>query len=104
MKEYITDTFVKTESERQRFVLGNSQADTSAMSVEVTRGTITDAYLMATDITAVNNISKVFFLEESESKRPELVFGDGILGEGLVNGDVIEVTYPTSSGYSLLMD
>ena len=49
---FITDTFVKTESERQRFILGNLNADTSAMSVEVTRGTITDAYLEATDITA----------------------------------------------------
>ena len=95
---FITDTFVKTESERQRFVLGNLNADTSAMTVEVTRGTITDAYLEATDITNVSNISKVFFLEESETKKQELVFGDGILGESLVNGDVIEATYPTSVG------
>jgi hypothetical protein len=95
---FITDTFVKTESERQRFVLGNLNADTSAMTVEVSRGTITDAYLQATDITSVSNISKVFFLEESESKKQELVFGDGILGEALVNGDVIEARYPTSIG------
>ena len=95
---FITDTFVKTESERQRFILGNLNADTSAMTVEVTRGVVTDAYLEATDITSVSNISKIFFLEESESKRPEIVFGDGILGESLVNGDVIEVTYPTSIG------
>ena len=95
---FITDTFVKTESERQRFILGNLNADTSAMSVEVTRGTITDAYLEATDITAISNISKIFFLEESETKKPELIFGDGVLGEALVNGDVIEVTYPTSIG------
>ena len=95
---FITDTFVKTESERQRFILGNLNADTSAMTVEVTRGTVTDAYLQATDITTVNNISKVFFLEEAETRRPEIIFGDGILGEGLVNGDVIEVKYPTSIG------
>ena len=95
---FITDTFVKTESERQRFILGNLNADTSAMTVEVSRGTITDAYLEATDITSISNISKIFFLEESETRRPELIFGDGILGEALVNGDVIEATYPTSIG------
>ena len=95
---FITDTFVKTESDRQRFILANLNADTSSMTVEVTRGTVTDAYLEATDITAVSNISKVFFLEESEQKKPEIIFGDGILGEALVNGDVIEVTYPTSIG------
>ena len=95
---FITDTFVKTDSERQRFILGNLNADTSSMTVEVTRGTITDAYLEATDITSISNISKIFFLEESETRRPELIFGDGILGEALVNGDVIEATYPTSIG------
>ena len=95
---FITDTFVKTDSERQRFILGNFNADTSAMTVEVSRGTVTDAYLQATDITTVSNISKVFFLEEAESRRPELIFGDGILGEALVNGDVIEAKYPTSIG------
>ena len=60
---FITDTFVKTESDRQRFILANLNADTSSMTVEVTRGTVTDAYLEATDITNVSNISKVFFLE-----------------------------------------
>ena len=56
---FITDTFVKTESDRQRFILANLNADTSAMTVEVSRGTVTDAYLEATDITNVSNISKV---------------------------------------------
>ena len=95
---FITDTFRKESSERQRFILANETADTSSLSVEITRGTLTDAYLQGDDITAINNVSKVFFLEESEYKRPELIFGDGILGEALVNGDVIEATYTTSQG------
>jgi len=95
---FVTDTFRKESSERQRFILANETADTSSMSVEITRGTLTDAYLQGDDITAINNVSKVFFLEESEYKRPELIFGDGILGEALVNGDVIEATYTTSQG------
>ena len=95
---FVTDTFVKESSERQRFILGNAQGDTSSMTVEVTRGTLTDAYLEGTDITSVSGISKVFFLEESEYKRSELIFGDGILGEALQNGDVIEATYTTSQG------
>ena len=95
---FVTDTYVKESSERQRFILGNALADTSSMTVEVTRGTLTDAYLEGTDITAVSDVSKVFFLEESEYKRPELIFGDGVLGEALQNGDVIEATYTTSQG------
>tara|TARA_B100001996_G_scaffold73242_1_gene53840 strand:- start:18914 stop:20788 length:1875 start_codon:yes stop_codon:yes gene_type:complete len=95
---FITDTFVKSTSDRQRFILANNGADTSSMTVEVTRGTLTDAYLEATDITALDGTSKIFFLEESETKRSELIFGDGILGDELLNGDVIEATYTTSSG------
>ena len=95
---FLTDTFVKEVNERQRFILSNESADTSTLSVEVTRGTVTDAYLKGDDITALNSSSKTYFLEESEYRRPELIFGDGIIGEALFNGDVIEATYTTSAG------
>ena len=95
---FLTDTFVKEINERQRFILSNESADTSTLSVEVTRGTVTDAYLKGDDITALNSSSKTYFLEESEYRRPELIFGDGIIGEALFNGDVIEATYTTSAG------
>ena len=95
---FLTDTFVKEVNERQRFILSNESADTSTLSVEVTRGTVTDAYLKGDDITTLNSSSKSFFLEESEYRRPELIFGDGVIGEALFNGDVIEATYTTSVG------
>jgi hypothetical protein len=95
---FLTDTFVKEVNERQRFILSNESADTSTLSIEVTRGTVTDAYLKGEDITALNASSKTYFLEESEYRRPELIFGDGIIGEALFNGDVIEATYTTSAG------
>lgn len=95
---FLTDTFVKEVNERQRFILSNVSADTSTLSIEVTRGTVTDAYLKGDDITALNASSKTYFLEESEYRRPELIFGDGVIGEALFNGDVIEATYTTSAG------
>ena len=63
---YLTDTFVKDTTQRQRFILTNDRCDTSSMIVEVTSGTITEKYLQATDITKIDSTSKVFFLEESE--------------------------------------
>ena len=95
---YLTDTFVRDTSERQRFILTNTDADTSVMKVQVTSGTVTERYLQATDITKIDSSSKVFFLEESEYGRPEIMFGDGTIGKDLLNGDVISVTYTTSSG------
>jgi len=95
---FLTDTFVKDINQRQRFILTNKAADTTSMKVEVTSGTVTERYLQATDITKIDSSSKVFFLEESEYEIPEILFGDGKVGKDLENGDVISVSYSTSSG------
>ena len=95
---FLTDTFVKDINQRQRFILTNKNADTTSMRVEVTSGTVTERYLQATDITKIDSTSKVFFLEESEYEIPEILFGDGKVGKDLENGDVISVSYSTSSG------
>ena len=95
---FLTDTFVRDTSERQRFILTNENIDTTTLRVEVTSGTVTESYLKATDITKIDNDTKVYFLEESEYGRPEVLFGDNILGKALLDGDVISVTYTTSSG------
>ena len=95
---FLTDTFVRDINERQRFILTNQKADTTSMTVEVTSGTVTEKFLQATDITKIDSNSKVFFLEESEYEIPEIIFGDGIVGQNLANGDVVTVKYTTSSG------
>ena len=95
---FLTDTFVKDTSQRQRFILTNDRVDTTSMIVEVTSGTITEKYLQATDITKIDSSSKVFFLEESEYQIPEILFGDGVVGKALNNGDVVTVRYTTSGG------
>ena len=95
---YLTDTFVKNTAERQRFILTNDRVDTTSMIVQVTSGTVTEKYLQATDITKIDANSKVFFLEESEYQIPEILFGDGVVGKALANGDVVTVKYTTSGG------
>jgi hypothetical protein len=42
--------------------------------------------------------SKIFFLEEIEDERYELLFGDGVLGKKLENGSRIEISYLTTAG------
>jgi len=95
---YLQDTFVKNTAERQRFILTNDRVDATSMIVQVTSGTITEKYLQATDITKIDANSKVFFLEESEYQIPEILFGDGVVGKSLANGDVVTVKYTTSAG------
>ena len=95
---YLQDTFVKNTAERQRFILTNERVDATSMIVQVTSGTVTEKYLQATDITKIDATSKVFFLEESEYQIPEILFGDGVVGKALANGDVVTVKYTTSAG------
>ena len=95
---FLTDTFVKDNTERQRFILTNARCDTSSIIVKVTSGTVVEKYLQATDITKITADSKVFFLEESEYQIPEILFGDGVIGKALLNGDVVTVKYTTSAG------
>ena len=95
---YLQDTFVKNTAERQRFILTNDRVDTTSMIVQVTSCTVTEKYLQATDITKIDATSKVFFLEESEYQIPEILFGDGVVGKALSNGDVVTVKYTTSAG------
>ena len=95
---FVTDTFVRNINQRQRFILTNSNADTSSMRVLVSSGQVTERYLKATDITKIDSTSKVYFLEESEQEIPEILFGDGTVGKDLANGDVVAASYTTSSG------
>ena len=90
---FLTDTFVKDTTQRQRFILTNDRVDTTSMIVEVTSGTITEKYLQATDITKIDSTSKVFFLEESEYQIPEILFGDGVIGKAPVS--YTHLTLPT---------
>lgn len=84
----------------QKFVLDNTNIDTNTILVKVypTGGTFNEPYLLAENIIGIDSTSKVFFLEEIEDQRYELIFGDGVLGQKLPNGAIIEVSYLTTSG------
>ena len=97
----LVSTFtVNTSLVGQKFVLDNTNIDTNTISVKVfpTGGTFNEPYLLAENIVGIDSTSKVFFLEEIEDQRYELIFGDGVLGKKLDNGATIEVSYLTTNG------
>ena len=59
---------------------------------------MSEPWLVADNIIGINGSSKVFFLEEIEDSRYELLFGDGVLGKALENGARVEVSYLTTAG------
>jgi len=87
----------------QRFILPNSGIDTDLISVSVRnneQSTNSAKYSLQDSLFEVKKDSKVFFLQEIEDERYELIFGDGIFGKKLEEGNFIEVGYITSNGDS----
>ena len=91
---------VNTVSKSQRFILDNENIDTNTITVNVYPGggTFNEPYLLADNILGVDGNSKVFFLDEIEDERYEILMGDGVLGKKLDNNTRIDVSYLTTSG------
>ena len=97
----LTDNFtVNTSNKTQRFVLDNRNIDASTIKVEVSvdGSTISEPYLLADNILDITGDSKVFFLNEIDDQRYEIIFGDGVIGEKLEDQSTISVRYVTTNG------
>ena len=97
----LVNTFtVNSALKSQRFILDNQNIDTNTIRVKVfpTGGSFSEPYLVADNILGVDGTSKVFFLDEIEDERYEILMGDGVLGTKLENNARIEVSYLTTSG------
>ena len=97
----LVNTFVvNTALKSQRFILDNQNIDTNTIRVKVypTGGSFNEPYFVADNILGVDGTSKVFFLDEIEDERYEILMGDGVLGQKLENNARIEVSYLTTAG------
>ena len=97
----LVNTFVVNSSlKSQKFILDNENIDTNTIRVKVfpTGGSFSEPYLVADNILGVDATSKVFFLDEIEDQRYEILMGDGVLGKKLENNARIEVSYLTTAG------
>jgi hypothetical protein len=97
-----TNFTYSSNNPNQRFILPNSGIDTELISVKV-RDTITDSasikYRLQDSVFDINKESKVYYIQEIEDERYELIFGDGVLfGKKLENNNYIEINYITSNG------
>ena len=83
-----------------RYIIPNANIDVSTLTVQVQESATSDLYdtfTRAEDLTAVTDITKVYFLKEIDDGLYELTFGDGILGVALNTGNVVTIDYFVSS-------
>lgn len=99
---YVQNTFiVNSNNKNQRFILQNPRIDTKLIRVEVRESrnsNISRTYKYADNLIDVKPTDDVFFLNEIEDQRYELIFGDGSFGSKLKNDNYIIVTYVVTNG------
>ena len=81
-----------TENPDQRFILPNANTDTSTLTVRIqtsAENTNVYTYTIANDTTTVTSTSNVYFLEEAEDGKYEVIFGDDVIGRKPVSGNII---------------
>ena len=97
----LVNTFtINSSIKSQRFILDNQDIDTNTIRVQVYPGggSFNEEYKIADNILGVDGDSKVFFLDEIEDQRYEILLGDGVLGKKVENNSRVEVSYITTAG------
>lgn len=97
-----TDKYTKDINDvNQRFLITNSLADTSTLSVRVINSSsdsYTRVFNRVDNLVNIDGNSLVYFLEEVEDGKFEVFFGDDTTGKALVNGNLIYLEYLVSAG------
>ena len=88
----------------QRFILSNAGIDLSTLEVYVRPSatssllssyTRQDSLFDAVTGSAITSKSLIYYIQEIEDEQYELIFGDGIFGKELSDGNIVEVSYIT---------
>jgi len=94
---YITTRYTVDSSDiDQRFLLNNPNSDTSTLTVKIqtsSSDTTTTTYTKATDITQLSSDSTVYYLQETDSGKYEIYFGDGTVSKALSDGNIVILQY-----------
>lgn len=96
--QYTVDT-----NAQQNFIIPNDNVDVDTLKVYVKpneQSTQYDRYNQVTNVTTVEPDDKVFFINETEDRRYELTFGDGVIGRKLVDKEIIYFEYVRTNGES----
>ena len=99
---YLVNNFtVDSNNPNQKFILDNANIDIDSISVfvrDTQASTVKRPYKISKNLFDITSESRVFFIQEIEDQRYELIFGDGVFGKKLSNLNYIEVSYNITNG------
>ena len=105
---YLSQTYVySTRNKFQKFILPNVGIDLDSLVVTVRPSidsSVTTKYTRQDELfdnvtkSTITGNSNIYFIQEVESEQYEVIFGDGVFGKELEDGNVIEMTYIVTNG------
>ena len=93
--------FQINNSQDQRYILSNSDIDASTIKVYVSGPSDTGIgreFKMIDNILNIDKNSEIFFIQEVQDEKYEILFGDGFFGKKLENGSVVTVRFIITDG------
>jgi hypothetical protein len=97
----LTHRFTVSSTNPVRYVVPNRSVDSTSIGVSVqasSSNTAKDIFIQATNLTEVTKTSKIWYLQENEDQKFEVTFGDGVLGKGLIDGNIVQLDYRICHG------
>jgi len=98
----VTSNFTyNARNPEQKFILDNIGIDSELMTVTVKpnqQSSRSVKYSLQDSLFDIDGDSKVYFIQEVDDERYQVIFGDNIFGKKLEDNNFIEVNYITSSG------
>ena len=98
---YLENSFVVDGSLDQRFILNNPSIDYTTLVVRIKLPDEQGAGVVwerVDNIIQVDELSEVYIVNEIEDEKYELIFGDGVFGKALEDGQVIVASYIVTDG------
>jgi hypothetical protein len=83
------------------FILNSDNVDTNSIKVYITNSSsdpTTKQWAYSDTIYGLNPTSEVFFIQGNDDNNYEVVFGDGVLGKALTNGNIVRIKYRSTNG------
>lgn len=93
---YKKTTYIFDQDSDEKFVIPYENAVTSSLTVTVQQSSISTestVYEPAPNVTGITSESNVYFLQEGRDGFYEVYFGDGVIGNKPLNGNVITLEY-----------
>jgi len=97
----ISYTVDSVENPKYKFKLPDLNADTTTLTVSIqtsSSNTYSTVYTEASNYLTLDGNSQVYFLQEDIGGLYEVYFGDGVLGQKLVDGNIVRLSYIVTQG------